>query len=364
MSASLDALAHRVLAENLKVRKGESVLIESWTHVLPYAQAFVREARRLGARPTVQYEDDAAWWDAVNHRRLSGFASLSPTEKGALAASDVYIYFWGPEDRPKIQTLPDPVQEKVVGFNEEWYRVAHKSGVRGVRMTVGQATDPAAKVVGRSGPSWRDQMVRAGSVDAERMLKKGRRIAKALETGRELRVRHPDGTDVRLRLTKVHARTDSGLLDKAALRRRYGMLANNPSGQVLAAIDGAHAEGTVVSNRPVFLGYDRFDGVRWTFSDGKLTAHSIGAGREIFERQYKAAPRRKDELGLVSIGLNPEAKGLMPLEDTEEGAVLFGIGNNGFVGGRIRIPFQGYALVGGSTVEVDGTPIVRSGKLT
>ncbi|MCI4340020.1 MAG: aminopeptidase, partial [Thermoplasmata archaeon] len=190
MPASLDALARRVLADNLKVRKGESVLIESWTHSLPYAQAFVREARRLGARPTVQYEDDAAWWEAVEQRRLNGFASLSPAEKGALQGSDVYVYFWGPEDRPKIQHLPDPVQEKVVGFNEEWYTVAHKAGVRGVRMTVAQATDPAAKVVGMRGPAWRDQMVRAGSVDAQKMLKKGRRVAEALTSGKELRVRH------------------------------------------------------------------------------------------------------------------------------------------------------------------------------
>jgi hypothetical protein len=53
----------------------------------------------------------------------------------------------------------------------------------------------------------------------------------------------------------------------------------------------------------------------------------------------------------------------MPLEDTEEGAVLFGIGNNAFLGGRVAIPFQGYALLGGATVEVDGTPIAKSGRV-
>jgi leucyl aminopeptidase (aminopeptidase T) len=356
-------LARRVLADNLKVRKGENVLIEAWTHALPYARAFVEETRRLGGRPTVHYEDESAWWDAVRRRRFAAFSDLSKTEKGALAGADVFVYFWGPEDRPKLQRLPDPVQEKVTAFNEEWYDEARKAGVRGIRMTVAQATDPAAKVVGFSGPKWREQMIRAGSVDARAMYRKGQRVQRALATGRELRIRHANGTDVRLRLARVRSRIDAGVLDAAAMARRYGMLGNNPSGQVLAAIDGAKAEGTVVSNRPVFLGYDRFEGVRWQFSRGHLTGRSVRTGRSIFERQYKSAPKGRDVLGLISVGLNPESRGLMPLEDTEEGAVLFGIGSNAFLGGKIRGPFQGYALLGGATVEVDGKTIARGGRV-
>ncbi|MCI4354829.1 MAG: aminopeptidase [Thermoplasmata archaeon] len=356
-------LARRVLADNLKVRKGESVLIESWTHSLPYARAFVQEARRLGARPNVLYEDEAAWWDSIKANRLGGFKTLSDAERGALEGTDVYIYFWGPEDRPRLQGMPDSLQEKVTGFNEEWYRVAHKAGVRGCRMTLGQATDSAAKRLGVNGAQWRSRMVRAGSVDTETLVRKGRATAKMLESGQELRIRHPNGTDLRLALSRVHTRVDSGRLDAAALKRQYGMLANNPSGQVLAAIDGGAAEGTVVSNRPVFLGYERYEGIRWTFSDGHLTERSYATGGKVFERDFGKAPKGRDELGLISVGLNPESKELIPLEDTEEGAVLFGIGNNGFVGGKIRIPFQGYALLGGATVEVDGTPIARSGRV-
>jgi leucyl aminopeptidase (aminopeptidase T) len=358
-----ELLARRVLADNLHVRKGESVLIESWTHTLPYARAFVREARRLGARPTVLYEDDTAWWDAVNAVYPGGLPCLSEFENSALYGSDVYIYFWGPEDRPLGAKLPDKVQEKVTGFNEEWYRVAHKAGVRGVRMTLGQATDAAARLYGLNGPKWRAQMVNAGGVDAKSLLRKGRKIADRLESGKEIRIRHSNGTDLTIQLGKVHTRIDTGLLDAAAMARQYGMLANNPSGQVLAAIDAGAAEGTVVTNRPVFPGYDRFEDIRWTLSGGHLTSRSYGAGGALFEREFKKAPIGRDELGLLSIGLNPESTRLPPAEDTEEGVVLLGVGANGFVGGKIRIPFLAYALLGGATVEVDGTPIARAGRV-
>src|SRR5579863_10382040 len=108
-------LARAVLAENLKVKKGESVLIESWTHSLPYARAFVREARRLGARPTVFYEDEAAWWDAVEGGRTKVLSRMSDAERAAVKNADVFIYFWGPEDRPRTTGLPDKVQEEITG---------------------------------------------------------------------------------------------------------------------------------------------------------------------------------------------------------------------------------------------------------
>jgi len=363
MSDPTDLLAHRVLAENLKLRKGESILIESWTQSLPYARAFVREARRLGAIPTVLYEDDEAFWDAVAAGRFGSWKSLSDAERGALEHADAYVYFWGPGDRARVERLPEAAREKMTAYNDEWYRVAGRAGLRGVRMNLGLASDERAKQFGYDGPGYRARMVRAGAVRSADLLRKGRHVARALESGKELRIRHSNGTDVTLRLGRVHARVDTGIVDAAARKRPFGMMANNPTGQVLAAIDGGHAEGTVVSNRAVFLGDDLYDRVRWTFADGHLTGYSIGVGRSAFEKAYAKAPKGKDELGVVSIGLNPEGKALFPTEDCEEGAALLGVGNNAFLGGKLRVPFQGYAMVGDATIEVDGEPIARSGRV-
>ncbi len=363
MSEAAAKVAHAVLAANLKVRKGEAVVIETWSHTLPEARAFAEETRRLGARPIVLYEDEEAWWTAVGENRTAILGELSDAERALLAGADVYIYFWGPEDRPRLHDLPDAVQERVTGWNEEWYRLARKSGLRGCRMSVAQATDQEARRFGLDGPSWRTRLLDAGAVDARRMETKGKEIVRRLARGSRLTVRHPNGTDLTIALEGVHARADVGVVDAAARARAYGMMTNSPSGQVLVAVDRSAAEGTLVTNRPVYLGDDRYGEISWRFKSGRLVEHSIGTGREQFEPAYAAAPKGRDLLGYLSIGLNPLARELPPCEDTEEGAILVGIGRNTNAGGKIRVPFQGYALLGEATIEIDGRPIATDGHL-
>lgn len=354
MSESLSRLAHVVLAENLKVRRGESVLLESWPFALPYASAFVEETRRLGARPTVLYEDEEAWWKAVGAKQYGSFASLSTPERAAISSADVFVHFWGPEDRARVRQLPEKVREKVVGFNDEWYRVARKAGLRGIRMSVGQATDSAAGMFDLDGPTWRKRLIDAGTISTKKMATKGAALASAIRKGRELTIQHPNGTDLSMRLAGAKTRVDVGLVDSAAMKRPFGMLSNNPSGQLFVALDASEAEGTLVSNRPVYLGYDKFGGMRWKFSDGHLVEKSCTIGGAIFSKDYDAAPKGKDRMGYLSIGLNPETRELAPCEDTEEGAALVGIGGNTFVGGKIKVPFVGYALTGEGTIQIDG----------
>jgi leucyl aminopeptidase (aminopeptidase T) len=356
-------LAHRVLSENLHVRKGETVVIESWTHSVPYTGAFVREARKLGAHPTVLYEDEAAWWDGVGSRTAPSTGSMTPAERAALAAADVFVYFWGPADRPRLETLPKKVQDGLNGFNENWYKLARKTGLRGCRMTVGQATEPAAKQFGLNAETWRQRLVAAGAADADAMAADGERIARALTRGTTLRLTHPNGTDLTLALDGVHTRVDVGRVGPADFKRPYGMLTNNPSGQVFVAIDRSAASGMFVSNRTIYLGPNKFDGMRWRFEDGKLVEHRTGTGRAIFEKNYRAAPKERDLLGYLSVGLNPKSRDLPPCEDTEAGSVLVGIGANGIAGGSIKIPFLGFGLLGGGTLTVDGTTLAKGGRI-
>ncbi|MCI4349754.1 MAG: aminopeptidase, partial [Thermoplasmata archaeon] len=300
---------------------------------------------------------------AVESRKLGSFASLSKVERAALDSANVYIHIWGPEDRPRRDKLPDKVQERVVAFNEEWYRRARKAGVRGARLTVGQATDPIARTFHLNGPAWRRRLAEAGAVDSRRMQALGNRVARAIQHGRELRIRHPNGTDLRIRPRGVHTRVDAGVLDAAAMKRPYGMLANNPTGQVFVAWDGGDASGTFVSNRSVYVGPYVFGGIRWSFAHGRLVQQSYATGGALFRKQYRAAPKGKDRLGYLSIGLNKMGRDLPPCEDTEEGAAILGIGSNTFAGGRNKVPFQGFALVGQPTIQVDGVTIASGGRI-
>jgi leucyl aminopeptidase (aminopeptidase T) len=364
VSESPASLARAILGRNLHVGRGDSVIIESWNHTLDYTRAFVEETRRLGAQPSVLFESDAAWWSAVNSRMTGPFEHLSGAERAAVKEASAYIYFWGPADMRKAIDL-GVFDSKFTGYNEEWYASARKGKLRGYRMSLGLASDETARHFGLRGPAWRGRLVAAGAVDAHKMLAKGNRLAGRLAQGSEMRIRHPNGTDLRITLRRSHPIVASGIPQGATTKQPRGMLEGNPSGQVFVALDGCDASGTLVSNRPVYdMGrYEIFGGSRRNFEHGRLVRHSTGLGRAVFEKAFRAAPKGRDRIGYLSIGLNPLARELPPCEDCEEGAILVGIGGNGVAGGKSRIPFTSFAMLGGGTISVDGKALAEGGRL-
>src|ERR1700732_908298 len=90
--------ARSILTRNLAVQKGERVMIETWTHTLPWAAAMAREARRLGARPLVVYEDEAGYWDSIAAGEEKLLGKPGKHEWAAVEKSDVYVFFSGPAD--------------------------------------------------------------------------------------------------------------------------------------------------------------------------------------------------------------------------------------------------------------------------
>jgi leucyl aminopeptidase (aminopeptidase T) len=358
-------LARTVLAKNLRVRKGESVVIETWAHGLPYVTAFVEEARRRGAEPVVLYEDERAWWSAVAHGRPATVGRISKSERAAILAADVFVYFWGPEDRPRLDKLPAGAADRAVGSNEEWYKLGRKSGLRGCRMWVGFATDSLAASLGVDGPRWRSQLAGAGLADAGRMAAVGSRVATSLDSGTTVRIRHANGTDLTLGLAGRTSRVEAGLVDKNARLRPTGFLANSPAGTVQVALDETSAEGTLVSNQSYVQPGSKAGVGRWEFSGGRIVSfqYEDEDGAKAIDRQFRGAGDGKDQPGFLSIGLNPKGRRIPMYEEIESGMFLLGIGGNTFLGGRNKVPFQLYSLTRGADVEVDGVPVVRAGRV-
>ncbi len=365
MSAAAESLARTVLGKNLAIAKGESVIIETWPHTLEYARAFVQESRRLGAVPTLLYEDEPAWWSAVEAKNFRPFAKLSKAEKAAVANADVYVHFFGPEDQSRLSSLPSATRDKPFAWNEEWYDVAHKANLRGTRMSIGLVPDGLAEKFGMSSDELRTKLVKAGSADAAKMAKKGSKLQKIIERGSTLRLRHANGTDLTLQLKGVHARADVGIVDAAARKRRYGILASNPAGLLMVAVDRSNARGTVVGNRAVYdlMTAHRYADADWSFEGGKLAKRTLGDGGKEFEEAFAKGGQGRDQLSYFSIGLNPQGRDAAPAEDTEEGAVLISVGNNTFAGGSNKAKLRGFAMVAGADIEVDGKLVVAGGRI-
>src|SRR5208282_4235008 len=152
-----DRLARAVLTHRVHLKPNENVTIEVYPTALPWALGFVREARRLGARPLLHYEDESSYWTAVEEGKGEILGTPGAHEWAALSKTDVYIYFWGPEDDARLNHLPDATVGKLQSFNPTWYQRADRAGARGVRMGIARVTPAAARHWGVSLDAWRKE---------------------------------------------------------------------------------------------------------------------------------------------------------------------------------------------------------------
>ena len=81
---------------------------------------------------------------------------------------------------------------------------------------------------------------------------------------------------------------------------------------------------------------------------------------------YDAAGEGKDLFAVVDLGINPNVK--LPASSAvgtwvPAGTVTVGMGNNIWAGGDNKSPYAYYISIPGTTVTLDGKPIIENGQL-
>ena len=142
----MSRFAHAVLTQNLHVKPGENVVIEGWSHSLPWATALARETRRLKAFPLTLYEDEDAFWDSVDSREEKLLGTAPAHEWALLGKTDVYIHMWGAGDKVRLNQMPPSRSSKIFAWNDAWYKAALKAGLRGARLEIGRPFPTLAKL--------------------------------------------------------------------------------------------------------------------------------------------------------------------------------------------------------------------------
>lgn len=355
--------ARNIVTNYLKVRAGENVIIESWNHTLPMASAMLDEVRRVGGKALLVYNDEEAWWRAIDRKQSNLLGQSSAPEWAALKAADVYVNFWGPADTDRLEKFPDRDND-AFDWNWPWYEVARKTGLRGVRMTTGFVTEGRAREWGLDLGQWQESFLRASLIDPEEMAKRGDRLCKALSRGKMVRITHSNGTDLEVALAGVAPRLQDGRPHPWTKRDSdSGMLTNIPAGFVDIVLDSKTAEGSFCANRRTNIWWNWHAGGRLEFTGGKLASYSLEDQGEEFVRQYKRGSAGKDQASALTFGLNPAAKDVPNLEKWERGCVSLQIGGNRGLGGTNGSTFFTWFSLARSEIAIDGTPVIREGQL-
>ncbi len=358
-------VARAILGGALRVRRGEHVAVLSWNHTLPWATACVTEARRVGARPFLVLEDEAAFWQSLDlGPSPRPWAGIPPPVRAAVARADAFVYFPGPADRPRMRALPAEKLRPLLGVDDDWLAGSRRAGNRGVRCLLGYVSDAQADRWSVPSAMWRSQLIRGiVDVDYATMARDAARVAALLRRGRSLRLTATNGTDLSLRLRGRVPWVDDGRVDRDD-RRRGRNVSAAPAGSVVVAVDEGSAVGTVVGNRPSFLTSGRVAGAQWEVERGRLRNYWYTEGADAFEAEFASAPRGREVVGLFALGVNPAlAPGVPQAEDAEAGTVTLAVGGNTLYGGRNRCRYLSWITVGEATVTVDGHPLADRGKL-
>ncbi len=352
-----------VLGRCLGVRPGETVTIETWNHALPWARAFVLEARRRGCEPTLVVEDEEAFFRSVASTR----ARWVPGAPAALAeVSDAYVYFPGPEQFPRLLGLSNDELESLVDrHGPAWWRAARRSGLRAARVTVASATSTAATRFGVDRDAWERELLRASLVPPDRLARAAARLVHRLRRAREVRVHHPNGSDLTVELARSPPIVEDGRVDRAD-RRAGHLWTQIPTGVVVVPLALGGAEGEWESNRET---YDRFSdppvmaGARFSFRRGRLTEYSFDRGGAAFARAYARGGRGRELPGALTFGINPANPRAPEVDEVAAGTVGLLLGGNRSVGGRNRSRLTYLSTLAEASVELDGEPFLESGTL-
>jgi len=362
--SSEDRLARMVLGQCLRVRPGETVTVETWNHALPWARAFVLEARRRGCEPTLVVEDEEAFFHSLTRPR----AAAVPRAPIALArSSDAYVYFPGPEQFPRLFGLSNEELEAVVGRHAgpEWRRTARHARLRAARIAVAGVTPAAASRFGVDRDAWEQELLRGSLVPPVELARRAARLVRRLRRARRVRVLHPNGTDLEVELLRSPPVVEDGRVDRAD-RRAGRPWTQVPTGVVVAPLASGVAEGAWEANRET---YDRYSnpavsvGARLTFYRGRLTEYSFDRGGAAFSRAYLRGGRGRELPGALTFGVNPAISRAPEVGEVADGSVGLLLGGNRMLGGKNPSRFAHLTTIAGATVELDGERFLDEGTL-
>ena len=197
----------------------------------------------------------------------------------------------------------------------------------------------------------------------------GAAVKKALATAKELHITNPNGTDLKVNIQGKPIGVSDGVISledaKAGGSNATIWL---PAGEVYLVPVSGTAEGKVVQTRGTYQESGKeIEDLTLTFAKGTVVSITgTGPGFGDFKARYDVAGSGKDALAYIDFGINPRVK--MP-EATKygnwvpAGSITVGIGGNTWAGGDNDTGFAQALFLPGSTVLVDGRPIVEKGVL-
>ncbi len=347
----------------LRIRSSDNVSIFFYPHSTAIAEDLATECFRVGADAILVAYTDKFYEAYMKLLPLDSLRQPSAYCRGLTELSTAQFWVGAAYDPSVYRRIPpERMAATSEGETAAHYGPSRERKVRSLFLELGLVTRPRAKVYGFSYPSWERMLRAASAVPAKKLRTDGKKVDAIIETGDDVRLTADDGTNLEFSVRGRPAFIYDGVVDDEDIAS--GALdASIPAGNVSVAPIESSTNGTVAFNVPQPYAGRMIRKLVWGFKDGKVTSFTGDANALALRKEWDASGGDKDRIGGLSIGLNPRAKFGFLSNGLVRGAVTIAIGGNEAEGGTNKPGFFFSQSLQGATVEVDGKPILRGGKI-
>lgn len=289
-----DKLAKLLVEYSTRLKRNETVLIESFDAPDEMTIALVRAARNSGAIPFVQVQRARINRELALSADLPQLNLLSQHELARMKKMNAYIAIRGSNNITELADVPMKQMQLVA----KKMRPVQDQRVKKTKWVVLRWPTPSmAQLAGMSTEAFEDFYFDVCTLDYAK-LQPGMKALKALmEKTDRVEIKGP-GTDLRFSIKGISAVICGG--DR-----------NIPDGEVFSCPIKNSVEGHVTFNAPTIYQGTSFDGIRLEFREGKIVKASSNQTEKLNKILDSDAGARY--IGEFSLGFNPRV--LQPMRD-------------------------------------------------
>ncbi|MDQ5845386.1 MAG: aminopeptidase [Acidobacteriota bacterium] len=364
----LEALSNRLVVQVAGIKEGEIVFISGGVRDLELLENLNTDVRKAGAFPLLTIGSDRMfkkYYEEVPEK----YDSQAPELELKLATLPAAAIIIDTNESDDISAGIPPARQAAVGkAGEPVADIYLKRNVR--QVSIGNGIYPTAYRATRFGMS-QDDLAKTfwESVNADytAIQATGEKVKTELSTGKEVHITNPNGTDLKVKIEGRPFFVSDGIISADDVKKGGPAVSVYiPAGEVFCATVPGTAEGKVVETLTHFRGKE-VNNLTLTFARGKLTEMTgSGPGFADLKAAYDASGAGKELFAFVDFGINPNLR-IWPTSKlgnwVQSGMVTVGIGNNAWAGGDNKVSYGLTNYLPGSTVTMDGKPVVENGVL-
>lgn len=360
----LRQVASRVVADILQLQEEDILDVSTWEHTMPLAKEIVKEARRAGADTVLSVEADDIWFDALKNLPESWLREPSLIKQSVRRTATASVYITGPANPEEMKDVSGDRWRANSAGADATYEPFEDDPIPSVTITLGAVTQARARNYGFAYEKWYNSVLAAMSVDPESLRDRGKALAKYLTGASEARLQAPGGTEFTFQLHGAEPVTFTGEV-RPVKGNKATYFSSLPSGSLSIALKQGSGEGRIASTRDIPQAGDFIRGLAWEFTDGRVERVEAKENLSLFARLWEDKKERgADQLGYLTIGLNPSMIFGFLEDEYVEGAVTIAIGENEWLGGSNECDYIFPISFDTATLSIDDRVVVEKGRIS